>query len=165
MIGKSVKRFFFPAVTRRYLARLVGMAVGTFLFFNYICIPFRVQGESMTPAYKTGTVNFCFTLRYLFSGPRPPDVVTVRLAGNRVMLLKRVVATEGQTVEFRQGVLFVDGKPVDEPYLSGESDWNLEPRAVKPGHVYVVGDNRRVPMQTHQFGQTPVNRVVGVPLW
>ncbi|MFZ5562660.1 MAG: signal peptidase I, partial [Thermodesulfobacteriota bacterium] len=115
MIGKSVKRFFFPAVTRHYMARLVCVAVAAFVFFNYICIPFRVQGESMAPTYKTGEINFCFTQRYLFDRPGPPDVVTVRLAGNRVMLLKRIVATEGQSVEFRQGALFVDGKPVDEP--------------------------------------------------
>jgi signal peptidase I len=119
----------------------------------------------MAPTYKTGAVNFCFTLRYLLAEPKPPDVVTVRLAGNRVMLLKRIVATQGQTVEFRDGVLFVDGGKAKEPYVSGKSDWNLSPRTVKPGYVYVVGDNRGVPLQRHQFGQTPVNRIVGVPLW
>ena len=44
-------------------------------------------------------------------------------------------------------------------------DWTLAPRTVKPGHVYVVGDNRSVSMASHQFGQTPVHRIVGALLW
>jgi len=165
MNKNRLQRFFFPALTRRYALRIVLVAMSAFLFFGYVCIPFRIQGHSMAPTYKNGSINFCFALRYLFSDPSPPDVVTVRLAGNRVMLLKRVVATEGQAVAFRNGDLFVDGRKVDEAYVSKKSDWNLEPRTVKPGHVYVVGDNRSVPMENHQFGQTPTTRIVGVPLW
>ncbi|MDY6832104.1 MAG: signal peptidase I [Thermodesulfobacteriota bacterium] len=165
MNQNRLQRFFFPALSRRYLLRVILVAAGAFLFFGYVCIPFRIQGHSMAPTYENGAVNFCFTLRYLFSDPAPPDVVAVRLAGNNVMLLKRVVATEGQAVAFRNGDLLVDRRKVDEPYVSEKSDWNLEPRRVKPGHVYVVGDNRSVPMENHQFGQTPTSRIAGVPLW
>ncbi len=92
-------------------------------------------------------------------------MVTVRFAGNKVMLLKRVVAVEGERVEFRDGKLFVDGKPVDEPYVRYPCDWNLPPRRVEKGSVYVVGDNRSMPIEDHYFGQTSINRIVGVPLW
>jgi signal peptidase I len=68
-------------------------------------------------------------------------------------------------VAFRNGDLFVDGRKVAEPWVAQKSDWNLASRTVKPGHVYVVGDNRSVPIENHQFGQTPTNRIVGVPLW
>lgn len=81
------------------------------------------------------------------------------------MLLKRILAVENETLEFRQGQLYVDGKIVPEPYIVKPYDWNLEPRMVKPGHVYVVGDNRQVPMLAHDFGQTLVKRVIGTPLW
>lgn len=165
MTGDLINKFFFPKITRQYLLRVVLVALAAFIIFKYVLIPFRVQGESMTPAYVTGSVNFCFALRYMFSKPAPPDVVTVRMAGRKIMLLKRVVATEGQTVEFKEGSLFVDGKKVAEPYLSGKSNWNHAPAVVKPGHVYVVGDNRSMPAESHVFGQTPVERIVGVPLW
>jgi len=81
------------------------------------------------------------------------------------MLLKRVVATEGQSVEFKEGRLFVDGKKVNEPYVSGKSDWNIPPTLVKPGNVYVVGDNRSMQAKGHAFGQTPLKRIAGTPLW
>ena len=117
MNQNRLQRFLLPALSRRYMLRVVLVAVGAFLFFGYVCIPFRIQGHSMDPTYKDGGVNFCFTLRYLFFEPAPSDVVAVRLAGNRVMLLKRVVATEGQAVAFQNGDLFVNGRKVAEPWV------------------------------------------------
>lgn len=81
------------------------------------------------------------------------------------MLLKRILAVEGEILEFRQGQLIVNGKHVRESYIKMPYDWDLRPRTVQTGHVYVVGDNRRVHMLTHDFGQTPISRIVGAPLW
>jgi len=92
-------------------------------------------------------------------------VVAVRFAGSKVMLLKRVVALEGERVEFRNGKLFVDEKEMDEPYVRYPCHWNLPSRQVEKDHVYVVGDNRNMPMENHLFGQASMKRIVGVPLW
>jgi signal peptidase I len=82
-----------------------------------------------------------------------------------VMLLKRIVAVGGETVEFRDGRLFVNGEEIDEPYVRYPCDWNLLPRLVKGDCVYIVGDNRKMPMRAHVFGQTSIKRIVGAPLW
>jgi signal peptidase I len=92
-------------------------------------------------------------------------VVTVRFAGSKVMLLKRVIALEGERVEFRHGKLFVDKKEMDEPYVRYPCSWNLPPRQVEKDCVYVVGDNRSMPIENHVFGQASMKRIVGVPLW
>jgi signal peptidase I len=119
----------------------------------------------MEPRYHDGEFNFCWRLRYAFSQPGRGDVVVVRLAGKKVMLLKRAVALAGDEVEFREGRLFVNGRQVEEPYVRYPCDWELPPRRVEVGHVYLIGDNRSMPMEQHQFGQTSVNRIVGAPLW
>ncbi len=119
----------------------------------------------MEPTYLDGGFNFCWKLRYLYSRPQRHDVVTVRFAGNRVMLLKRIVALEGEVLEFRSGKLFVNGRPIDEPYVSLPCDWNLTPRVVERGSVYVAGDNRSMGIESHYLGQTSIRRIVGVPLW
>lgn len=165
MLKKRVKKFFIPEIDSRYALRLFIVTIAAVVVFKYGCIPFRISGDSMAPTYTDGSVNFCLTLPYLFRTPAPFDVVGVRLAGTHIMLLKRIVAQAGDTVAFEAGRLVVNGRPVAEPYVAGPCDWNLPPRTVKPGHVYVVGDNRRVAMGQHQFGQTPVERIVGVPLW
>jgi len=81
------------------------------------------------------------------------------------MLLKRVVALEGEWVEFRDGKLLINTKELDEPYLHYPCNWNLSPRHVEVNCVYVAGDNRNMPMEDHYFGQTPIRRIMGVPLW
>jgi signal peptidase I len=145
--------------------RLSVLALLAYVLFGHICIPFWIRGDSMEPTYRNGALSFCWTLRYAFSSPGRHDVVLVRLAGRRVMLLKRVVAVAGEQVEFRKGSLLVDDRLIDEPYVAYPCDWNLPPRRVKPGRVYVVGDNRSRPIETHNLGQTPVGRIVGAPLW
>lgn len=160
-----VRRFFFPTFTPAYLLRVSILAISAYIFFGFISIPLAVRGKSMEPTYPDGGFNFCWSLKYSFRGLERHDVVFIRLAGPRVMLLKRVVALEGEEVEFRKGRLLVDGREISEPYLRDRGDWDLPPRRVEKGNIYVVGDNRRVPITEHYFGQTPVGRVAGGPLW
>ena len=110
-------------------------------------------------------LNSPFMYQYAFSKPEREDVVVIRLAGKKVMLLKRVVAQDGDMVEFRKGKLYVNGKNVVEAYVRYPSDWNLPPRRVDNNHVYVVGDNRNVSIDMHRFGQTSIDRIIGAPLW
>ena len=119
----------------------------------------------MEPTYRNEGINFCLRLRYLFSKPKRHDVVVVRFAGSKVMLLKRVVAVEGERVEFLDGKLLVDGKAIDEPYVVYPCNWNLSPRQVERDCVYIVGDNRNMPIENHYFGQASVKRIMGAPLW
>jgi len=164
-INNKIRQFFFPSLTRKFLIRVFLVGLFAYLFFGHLCIPFTIQGISMEPTYHNGGVNFCWRLLYLFSEPRRFDVVTIRFAGSRVMLLKRVVAWEGEQVEFCKGKLLVDGKELEEPYVRYPCSWNLSPRRVEKDCVYVVGDNRNMPIENHHFGQTPKSRIVGVPLW
>lgn len=161
----NLKPFFFPKITRQYLLRILFVAIFAFIIFSIIFLPIRIKGHSMAPTYMNGDFNFCFKLRYIFSKPERYDVVAIRLAGEKVILLKRVVALEGDVVEFKNGTLFVNEKKIDEIYVRYPSDWNLSPRKVDKGHVYVVGDNRNVPIDVHQFGQTSIGRIIGAPLW
>jgi signal peptidase I len=161
----ALSRFFFPTVNRGYLLRLGAVAALAYLFFGYICIPARIQGRSMEPTYRDGGFAFCWRPRFWFKPPPAGRVVMVRIAGRRLMYLKRVVASGGSTVEFRQGQLWVNGQPCPEPYVSGPCDWALSPRVVPSGQVYVIGDNRSMPIEEHTFGSVPVDRIEGGPAW
>ena len=164
-VHQKIRQFFFPSITPKFLIRVSSIALLAYLFFGYLCIPFFIRGISMEPTYHNGGVNFCWRLRYLFSEPKRYDVVTVRFAGSKVMLLKRVIALEGEQVEFRDGELFVDGREIREPYTRYPCRWNLSPRQVEKDCIDVVGDNRSMPIDDHHFGQASKSRIVGVPLW
>lgn len=77
-------------------------------------------------------------------------------------LIKRVVAIGGQTVEIRDGTLFVDGSAVDEPYLSpGVRMSDYGPTTVPEGHVFVMGDNRGQSEDSRRFGAIPEESIIG----
>ncbi len=160
-ISPGVKQFFLPAFNKRYLFRILLLALNCYLIFTYLLIPLRIQGQSMEPTYTDNSFAFCWSLQYLLSPPERLDVVTIRYSGRKVMLLKRIIALPGETVAFKNGLLFVNGKLQAEPYVHYHSNWDLPTRTVKPGHVYVVGDNRGTEMSLHHFGQVKIERIVG----
>jgi len=150
---------------KKRLLRILGVALSAYIIFSYLLIPLRIEGRSMEPGYPDGGFRFCRRLHYLFFQPQRGDVVAIRFAGKRVVLLKRIVALSGETIEFREGVLLVNNIKIQEPHVRYNSGWNLPPRLVAPNKVYVVGDNRGVPMERHHFGQVVTDRLLGGVLW
>lgn len=156
-----LRSFLFPTPTRRLGLRLVVVACVTVLVCKYLAIPARTNGSSMEPTYRDRQWLICWRPAYWFSAPRRGDVVCVELDATRIMYLKRVVALAGEQVEFRGGVLYVDDKPVDEPYVRNPCSWHTEPTLIRAGHVFVVGDNRATSPRRHTFGQVHRRRIVG----
>ncbi len=115
----------------------------------------------MEPTYRNGSFAFCLRPQYLFTNIQRFDVVAVRFSGKSVMLLKRVIGLPGDTLEFRQGVLYINGQSIQEPYVQQRKPWNLRPRTITPDHVYVVGDNRSTTMSRHIFGKVAIKRIMG----
>ena len=152
-------------ITRKRLVRAAVIILVAYVFLSQVLLPVRVSGISMKPTYQSGRPNFCFLLRYLFSSPARRDIVFIRMAGGRVSYLKRIVGLAGDTVEFTEGNLYLNDKKVDEPYTAKPCDWNMPPVVVRPGNVYVIGDNRAVSMYDHEFGQTSAGRIMGGPVW
>lgn len=164
-LKETLKKFLVPALTCRYLLRVCIVAALAFLFFKFICRPAWTNGESMLPTFREREFLFCWQPAFWFSVPERGDVVIIRMAGGNVFLLKRVVALAGETVEFRQGELLVDGKALREEWAAlTPCDWNLPPRTVEDGFVYVVGDNRSMPISQHEFGQVELKRISGKPV-
>ncbi len=161
----TLQEFIFPKLTKRFLFRLGAVAAALAAFCRVAFMPVVIDGESMLPTYSSHGFNFCNRLAYRWSKPKRGDIVMLRYGGTRYMLLKRVIAFAGETVEFRDGVCLVDGRPLAEPYVRLGCDWTLPPRAIGPGHIYVMGDNRSVSVEEHVGGEIAAARIVGRPLW
>lgn len=85
----------------------------------------------------------------------------------KVYFVKRVIATEGQTVDIRDGKVYVDGEMLDEPYYSGETysiDSTVEyPITVGEDCIFVMGDNRgnSLDSRSSRLGQVDDEAVLG----
>ena len=161
----TLREFIFPKLTRRLLLRLAVVAAASAAICKFAFMPVVIDGESMLPTYSSRGFNFCNRLAYRWAKPRRGDVVILRYGGTRYMLLKRVIAFAGETVEFRDGVCLVDGRPLEEPYVRLGCDWTLPPRTIGSGRIYVMGDNRSVDSEAHVGGEIASARIVGRPLW
>lgn len=144
------------------LIRIGVLILGTFVLFKYVLLPpVRITGPSMSPTLRDGSVRFVNRLAYVWHEPRRGDIVSIRFAGNSVMYMKRIVGEPGETVEFSNGRLLINGEPLDEPYVKSPCRWNREPRKLGPDEYFVVGDNRSMSMQDHDHGVATRDRIVG----
>lgn len=142
-----------------------GVLIATcFVVFRFILLPIRITGSSMLPTYRDGQINFANRLAYLRHEPQRGDVVSIRLAGPSMMLMKRIIGLPGETVVFRAGHVHINGQLLDEPYVKQPCDWEKGPVVCGPDEYYVVGDNRSMPFELHEQGRAERDRIIGKPL-
>jgi len=149
---------------RRTLARIAVLVIVCVLVFKFVLVPVRIQGPSMLPTCRENQIHLVNRLAYGFHAPRRGDVVAIQMiqmAGQHVMLLKRIVGLPGETVAFHDGRLFINGQMLDEPYVRYSCDWEMKPVTVGPDWYYVVGDNRSMAWADHHQGRAPRERIVG----
>jgi len=101
----------------------------------------------------------------VFTSLRPfhrGDVVVFRYPRNpSVEYVKRVIALPGETVMVAHGYVFVNGRPLEEPYLREPVRYFWGPATVPSNSVFVLGDNRNSSSDSHVWGPLPVDFVVG----
>ena len=126
----------------------------------------NVVGHSMVPTLEQ---NDKVIISNLFYHPKQGDIVVLRK--QTLMdepIVKRIIATEGQTVDidFDDGVVYVDGKALDEPYVNTPTNLSYDmtfPVTVPEGKIFVLGDNRNDSLDSRStdIGFINENKVLG----
>jgi len=111
--------------------------------------PTLVQQQSMMPNVQPNNYLIVYKLAYCFGNePEFGDIVVFKselqtVEGKDKYLIKRVIATEGQTIQITDGAVYIDGEEINEPYLHGiETPGDVLPTVVPEDSVFVMGDNR-----------------------
>ena len=123
----------------------------------------RVEGQSMEPNLHSDQRLVVEKVSYRFHGPQRFDVVVLKLPSQGdELLIKRVVGLPGETVEIRDGLMYINGEPLDEPFANGDTRPGRSERVmVPPLHVFVLGDNRNHSNDSRSFGPVPIENIVG----
>jgi signal peptidase I len=147
----------------REVAETVIPAVVIALVINlFLAQATQVLGQSMEPnLHSTQRVVVEKVTYRLVHGPRRGDIVVIDLPEQTDMLIKRVVGLPGETIEVRDGKVYIDGEQLDESWAIRPGGANYGPEAVPPLHVFVMGDNRGASNDSRNFGPVTIESVVG----
>jgi len=127
---------------------------------------YSIASKSMTPTLQVGDYILVKTSAYSTEVPEINDVIVFKYPENRNQdFVMRVVARESERMAMSNGIMYVDGKKIDQSYLdlnntikSNSIDLNLN---VPKGQLFVLGDNRDHSNDSRYWGFVPIEDVVG----
>ena len=120
-----------------------------------------VYGQSMEPNLHPNQRLIVDKLSYRLRSPQRNDIVVVDLPDMDEMLVKRIVALPGETVEVRRGMVYVNGAAIPEPYAHDLTPYDMAPRTLGPLAYFVMGDNRGNSNDSRSFGPVSREEIVG----
>ncbi len=146
------------------IALLVSFSIRVF-----IAEPRYIPSDSMYPSLYVGDRIVVEKVSYRFGSPQPGDIVVFQPPpllqrqgyGKGQAFIKRIIARGGQTVAVRDGVVYIDDRPLQEDYIAEPPRYNLLPVTVPEGKLFVMGDNRNNSNDSHVWGFLPQQNIIG----
>ena len=143
------------------------------LAFTFLVRQTVVTGASMRPTLEN---EDRLIISNLFYTPKAGDIVVIQIdddiAAKRPTVLerdssiiKRVIATEGQTVSIQNGSVYVDGALLDADFSYLSDNDSMAEITVSEGHIFVLGDNRSVSLDSRVLGEIDKRTVIGKVLF
>ena len=140
-----------------------------FIIRVFIAEPRYIPSESMFPTLETGDRLVVEKVGYKFHPPAKRDIVVfqppakLRLLGYEPnqAFIKRAIATAGETVAVKDGIVYINGVPQSEDYIAAPPEYDLTPVTVPEGQLFVMGDNRNNSNDSHVWGFLPTENVIG----
>lgn len=127
----------------------------------YVFSFIRVQGPSMMDTLNEGQLVMVDKTFFKMHTPKPGLIVICRYPGSEESYVKRIVALEGDVVEIKEGVTYVNGVPRDEGYVDYRDYKDFGPYIVEENCVFVMGDNRANSHDSRAEGAIPEDMIVG----
>lgn len=155
-------------------ALLIAFAIAAFIRY-FLFTPIVVDGDSMMPTLENGDRMIVNKFSYKIGEPDRFDIVVFH-APEQKDYIKRVIGVPGDFVEYKDDQLYINGEPIDEPYLDAYkaeiSEGNLtgdfslkdiDPSldVIPEGYVFVMGDNRRFSKDTRHIGIVDQKEIIG----
>ena len=155
-------------------ALLIAFAIAAVIRY-FLFTPIAVDGESMMPTLEDGDRMIVNKIGYKIGEPERFDIVVFH-APEQKNYIKRVIGLPGESLEYKDDQLYINGKPIDEPYLDAYkaqitegtltedftlSDIGVEGDEIPEGYVFVMGDNRRYSKDSRHIGLIEQKEIIG----
>lgn len=151
-------------------SKYIIVVIFVLLFFIFVMGLQQVIGPSMNPTLNEGDIIITNKLIYRFKSIERNDIVVI--SQDEKYMIKRIVGLPGETVEYQNNDVLINGKAYKETFTNSETeDFTIQDLGydVIPEDMYLVlGDNRENSLDSRTFGLVSKNQIVGkawIKIW
>ena len=141
---------------------LAGIAI--FILFQLTLQHSIVDGSSMEPGLHNEQRLLVSKLAYRFGEPERGDIIIFpppHIANPDKDYIKRIIGLPGETVEIKNGVIYINDSQLNEPYIAEAANGSLAKRTIPEGEYFVLGDNRNNSTDSRTGWTVPHQDIVG----
>ena len=133
-----------------------------FMVINLVTARARVNGTSMEPTLQNGQLVLVSRLSYKLGGtPQRGDVAVFNFPRDpQQEYVKRVIGLPGDHIVIENGQVWVNGQVLAEPYIAAAPNYKVD-EVVPVEQYFVLGDNRNLSYDSHNWGMVPPEYIVG----
>ncbi|MBQ7016055.1 MAG: signal peptidase I [Firmicutes bacterium] len=150
-------------------ALVIVMSIGVALFLNgFVIVNARVTSGSMENTIMTGDRVLGLRFSYWFSEPQQGDIVIFKYPDDESQnYIKRIIGLPGDKVEIIEGLVYVNGELLNEPYLWEMPKGSFGPYVVPEKHYFMLGDNRNNSRDSRYWNNKFVSdeQILGKAYW
>lgn len=145
----QIKEFFKETLSIVIIAFVLAMVLRTFVIEGRI-----IPTGSMLPTLQLQDRVMVNKFIYYFKEPQRGEIIVFRppdILGSKDDYIKRVIGLPGEKVEIKDGKVFINERPLKEPYLAEEMNYQFGPVVVPEDSLLVLGDNRNKSFDSHKW--------------
>jgi signal peptidase I len=159
---------FFQGLVYEWIPTIAYALVFALILRNYAVASYYIPSASMEDTLRKGDLLIAdkFSFKVLQEEPQRGDVVIFQYPENRRQdYIKRTIGLPGDTVEVRNGIVYVNGQELKEDYIKERPDHSYGPIAVPQGNYFMMGDNRNHSSDSRVWGFVPRKNLEGRALF
>lgn len=136
--------------------------VAALLIHQYLFTFARVDGTSMLDTLHENNIMGVSRLHYRLNEPQRGEIITCNYPGEgNKLFVKRIIGLPGETIEIREGTVYIDGEPIAETYLTRVDDQSMDSITLAEDEIFVMGDNRPVSRDSRAVGPLTLDEIYG----
>ncbi|NLI13136.1 MAG: signal peptidase I [Peptococcaceae bacterium] len=159
----------YKAVIIEYAKIIVTALVISFLLRTYVAEARYIPSESMLPTLKIGDRLIVDKISFEIKGINDlqrGDIVVFNppatfKSNDDIPLIKRVIGLPGETISIKDGIVYINGAPLNEPYILEKPKTDFRPYVIPENNIFLMGDNRNKSNDSRYWGPLPVQNIIG----